>query len=106
MSKYLSEGEFFEADLAARSELREQQRKGRLYRLARRSRRMIAQHPSILKDGFQIESPRTQPELVGLESYFDQYSPEELVTFCNELDQKKDRPMTIDWDTAQPCFVP
>lgn len=106
MSKYLNEGEFFEADLAARSELREQQRKGRLYRLSRRSRRMIAQHPSLLEDGFQIESAETQPELVGLETYYDTMSPEELVAFCNELDQKEDRPMTIDWDTCLPCFVP
>lgn len=106
MSKYLNEGEFFKTDLAARSELREQQRKGRLYRLSRRSRRMIAQHPSLLENGFQIESPQTQPELVGLESYFDTMSPEELVAFCNELNLKKDRPMTIDWDTRLACFVP
>jgi len=108
MSKYLNEGEFFESDLAARSKLREQQRRGRLYRLSRRSQRMIAQHPSLLDDGFQIESSRTRPELVGLnplESYFDTMSPEELVDFANECIQK-DRPMTIDWDTRLACFVP
>jgi hypothetical protein len=102
MSRYRNEGEFFEADLAARSELRTQMEKARLYRLERRSRRMIAQHPQLLeRGGFQIESSDIDPERVGLESCSDQMSPEELVELFS-----KEKPMTIDWDTRLACYVP
>lgn len=106
MSRYKDEGEFFEADLAARSELRKQMEKGNLYRLARRSKRMLAQHPHMLeKGGFQIESPDVNPATVGLgNNLTDRMSPEELVALWNEYGEKN-RPQTIDWDTQKACYV-
>jgi|GEM_PF-5368974 len=71
-----------------------------------RSRKIMKQHPSLLNDGFQVESPQARPELVGVEeSVVDTLSPEELLLLHEELLRTHGRPRTLNWDTEAACFV-
>jgi hypothetical protein len=92
MSKYMMQAEFYEMDLAARREM---------HRLERRARRLLAQEPRLLEQGFQEEDPELDPSRIGMEAPTDQFSPEELVAVGRET-EKKDRPSWMDWDEELP----